>query len=185
MTAECRACQMAGIPCPLGDACQQVDAPLTADTPVPAPGGYMQRLIDRKQAFDAALDARTPAHPYRLKQRLPALYEWFVRDGDEHIVAPEVLHPPKPRRERKPRYYRPASYWQDQITRLEAEIASVSEPIVTDRAAAGGCALGPKRTARVQEREDRKLQRYVQLQKRLDHATAMHRAAVAREGRAS
>ncbi|WP_029923914.1 hypothetical protein [Nocardia otitidiscaviarum] len=112
--------------------------------------------------------------------RFPPLLEWFIRDGDEDMVElPEQA--PKPERERKARYYRPASYWRNEIQRLESLMAPLTEPLISDRAAAGGVALGRKRTARIQAREDGRLARYVALRKRWEHAQCMLRSAEARE----
>lgn len=114
---------------------QEPAAKLTGDE-------YMQLLTQRMNAFmeeqqrkaDAAATGNQPA---RLPL-LPPLLEWFIRPGDEDLVElPEPPAKPKP----QPRYYRPASYWRERITRLETQMATVSaRASVGDRAAAGGCA---------------------------------------------
>lgn len=110
--------------------------------------------------------------------RFPPLLTWFVRDEDVDVVE---LPTPEPKPEPKPRYYRPASYWRDRIARLQARMRAVGEPLIPDRAAAGGAALGPKRTARIQQAEDGRLGQYVALRKELEHAQHMLRSAERRE----
>lgn len=122
-------------------------------------------------------------HSATMRPKYPPLLTWFVREGDEDLVDPAILAAPEPQPKpaRRPRYYWPASYWREQIERLEASMAVLAEPIIQDRAAAGGEALGQKRTARVQAREDSRLRRYVEQQKRLEHARHMLRSAELRE----
>ena len=122
-------------------------------------------------------------HSGTIRPKFPPLLTWFIQEGDEDLVDPAFLTPPEPqpRPVRRPRYYRPASYWRDEVARIEAQRASLAEPLITDRAAAGGVALGPKRTARIQQREDSRLRRYVALEPKLRHAQHMLNAAVARE----
>lgn len=137
---------------------------------------YMALLQQRADEWMAANSAT-------MRPKYPPLLTWFVRDGDEDLVDPAILAAPEPQPKptRRPRHYRPASYWRDQIERLEASMAALAEPIIQDRAAAGGEALGPKRTARVQAREDSRVRRYVEQQRRLEHARHMLRSAEARE----
>ncbi len=141
---------------------------------------YMDLLQQRMDEWLAANSAT-------MNPKYPPLFQWFVRDGDEDLVDPALLAAPepKPKPVRQPRYYRPASYWREQVERIEAQRAALAEPLVTDRAAAGGCALGPKRTARVQKLEDGRLRRYAALEPKLLRAQHMLRAAVAREARAA
>lgn len=136
---------------------------------------YMALL---QQRADQWLASRSGVRP-----KFPPLLTWFIQDGDEDLVDPAILAPPEPAPKpvRRPRYYRPASYWRTEVARLEAERAALAEPLITDRAAAGGVALGPKRTAHIQQREDARLRRYVALEPKLRHAQAMLRAAEARE----
>jgi hypothetical protein len=121
--------------------------------------------------------------PNGMSRKFPPLLTWFIQDGDEDLVDPAILAAPEPQPKpvRKPRYYRPASYWRDRIDRLEPQMQVLTEPLINDRAAAGGVPLGPKRTARIQAREDSRLQKYVALDKQLNHARHMLRAAEARE----
>lgn len=159
---------------------QEPAAKLTGDE-------YMQLLTQRMNAFmqeqqRKAAAAATGNQTARLPL-LPPLLEWFIRAGDEDLVElPEPPAKPKP----QPRYYRPASYWRERITQLETQMSTVSaRASVGDRAAAGGCALGPKRTALFQKRADAALTRYIALEKKLTHAQWMLRSAEARESAAA
>lgn len=136
---------------------------------------YMQLLQER---MDEWLAARSTVRP-----KFPPLLTWFIQDGDEDLVDPAILAAPEPQPKpvRKPRYYRPASYWRERIEHLEPQMQSLTTPLINDRAAAGGVALGPKRTARIQAREDSRLRKYVELDHKLTHARRMLRAAEARE----
>ncbi|MGY0497095.1 hypothetical protein ACWZHB_01165 [Nocardia sp. FBN12] len=138
---------------------------------------YMELLAARSAEWQAANPPREGVKP---KPWVEPLLTWFIRDGDEELVElPETTPRPKP----KPRYYRPASYWRERCEALSKQMEALAEPIITDRAAAGGVALGPRRTARVQAREDSRLQRYTALKPKLDHAKSMLRAAEAREAK--
>ena len=144
---------------------------------------YMELLVQRQTAF---MDQRhreaatSTAHNSRPTLPLLApLLEWFIRDGDEHLVE---LPEPAPKRKPEPRYYRPASYWRASVTRIETQMsATAARADLGDRAAAGGCALGPKRTALHQKRADAALVKYVALEKKLSHAKSMLRSAEIRE----
>ncbi|WP_068059245.1 hypothetical protein [Nocardia xishanensis] len=140
---------------------------------------YMELL---KQRSDEWMASHSTVRP-----KFPPLLTWFIQDGDEDLVDPAILAAPepKPKPVRRPRYYRPASYWRDQIAEIEARMAPLTAPLINDRAAAGGVGLGPKRTARIQAREDGRLRRYVALQKQLEHAKHMLRSAEVREARAA
>lgn len=118
-----------------------------------------------------------------VRPKFPPLLTWFVREGDEDLIDPAILTAPEPqpKQVRQPRYYRPASYWRERVARLEAERAALVDPLLPDRAAAGGVALGPRRTARIQQREDSRLRRYVELGQKLRHAERMLRSAEVRE----
>lgn len=143
---------------------------------------YMELLVRRQTEFMelrrrealAVADSGRPTLPL-----LPPLLGWFIRDGDEHLVE---LPEPVPKGKPEPRYHRPVSYWRARIIELEARMsATAARADGGDRAAAGGCALGPKRTARHQERAEAALVRYVALEKKLSHAKSMLRSAEARE----
>lgn len=135
---------------------------------------YMEVL---KQRSDEWLAAQPDPGP---RLRFPPLLEWFVRDGDDAMVELPAAREPQRKPSPSPRHYRPASHWRERIANLEARMQAVSEPLITDRAAAGGVALGVKRTARIQAREDHRLQQYVVMRKRLEHAQRMLRSAEAR-----
>lgn len=147
---------------------------------------YMQLLVGRLNEYMEPLERKAAADAERLGRPvlppLPPLLQWFIRDGDELLVEmPEPVAKRKP----EPRRYRPASYWQERVARIEEQMAATAARAdVGDRAAAGGCALGPRRTARHQERADAALQRYCALERRLLYAEDMLRSARARELRA-
>lgn len=91
---------------------------------------------------------------------MPPLLSSFVRDSDVDLVQlPEPEPAPKPR----PRRYKPASHWRALLEKLDAEMQGLAEPIITDRAAAGGAALGVRRTRAVNSREDARLEKYAKL----------------------
>ncbi|OKH83328.1 hypothetical protein EB73_07125 [Mycobacterium sp. SWH-M3] len=141
-----------------------------------------QRMTEYMEAQQRKADANpAPDHRPRLPL-LPPLITWFIRDGDENLVdLPEPQPKPKP----QPRQYRPASYWRAQVERIEAQMSAVAARAdVGDRAAAGGCALGPKRTARHQKRADAALTQYVALSKKLSRAKGRLCSAEARERKA-
>ncbi len=144
---------------------------------------YMQLLQARADQWVAdhppSVDARISPRAWATRP----LLNWFVRDGDEDLVDPAILArpTPQPKPAQAPRYYRPASYWRERVARIEAQIAPLVEPLLPDRAAAGGEAIGRRGTARVHAREDSRLRRYVDLGKRLSHARSMLRAAELRE----
>ncbi|WP_280502044.1 hypothetical protein [Nocardia farcinica] len=136
---------------------------------------YMRLLQERADAWIASQGA--------VRSKFPPLLTWFIQEGDEHLVDPAILDKPAPQPKpvREPRRYRPASFWRERVARLTSERASLVEPLLPDRAAAGGVALGPRRTARIQQREDARLRQYVELGRRLAHAARMLRAAEQRE----
>lgn len=166
---------------------------MSPTTSAPAPAAkmsmdeYMDLLVQRmneymeprqRRAAETAASLGRPVLPL-----LPPLLAWFIRDGDEHLVE---LPKPTPKSKPEPRYYRPASYWQERVTRIEEQMAATAARAdVGDRAAAGGCALGRKGTALHQKRADTALQRYSALAKKLAHAKGMLRSAQAREARST
>ncbi len=139
---------------------------------------YMELLAARSAEWRAANPPREGVTP---KPWIMPLLTWFIRDGDEELV--ELPPEPEPKPKPKPRYYRPASYWRARCEALKPQMAALAEPIIPDRAAAGGVALGPRRTARVQKLEDGRLQRYTALSRKLEHAQRMLRAAETREAK--
>lgn len=155
----------------------------------PAPGvvldpqGYMDLLVERQNAHMAE-------HPPTLPWLVPLL-EWFIQPGDEDLVDMDAIEAsnarssdsPKP--ERTPRVYRTSESLREERDRLIAQRAPLAEPISPDRAASGGVALGAKRTARLQTREDSRLRRYVALTRRIETLDHRIRSADARERRAA
>jgi len=146
--------------------------PLTGDQ-------YVEHVLLARQA--AWADQHRPAGEakgLKLTRIITPLLPDFVLEADTpHVQLPQATPKPRP----QPRKYRPASYWQDRVNKLGAQMKTMAEPIITDRAAAGGAGLGQRRTRRVQQREDTRLARYTQLQRRHVHAQQMLRAAQARE----
>lgn len=148
------------------------------------PDQYMDLLVQRRDAYEAA-------HPPRsaVKLRFPALLEWFIEPGDEDLVdmvAIETANRPTQRRPKRPRRYRPASYWHAELERIVTrmdEINGLQRHATSDPAAYVG--LGIRQTARQArrygERIDRAAAEYVRLEKKRAHAARMLRAAQARE----
>jgi len=143
---------------------------------------YMALLQQRLDEYVEAQQKRIEASGITPRlSPFPPLLTWFVRPGDEDLV--ELPPDPAPK-VREPRQYRPASYWRERVAAIEAQMAAVAaRASVGDRAAAGGCALGPKRTAAFQKRADLALTRYSALEKRLSVARGRLCSAEAREAR--
>lgn len=134
--------------------------------------------------YMALLERRREEHYAKVGQpRLgfPALLEWFVRDGDEEFFTPPETTP-RPKPERKPRNYKPASYWAEKVERTEARMAALDPGPrhgTTDSAAYGG--IGVRQTARQNQqwgkRIDRAAAEYVRLERLLrDYRTKLARA---------
>ena len=135
-------------------------------------------LLARQTAWADQHRTASEAKGLKLSRITTPLLPDFVLEADiAHVQLPQTTPKPRP----QPRKYRPASYWQDRVNKLGAQMKTMAEPIITDRAAAGGAGLGQRRTCRVQQREDTRLARYTQLQRRHVHAQQMLRAAQARE----
>jgi hypothetical protein len=143
---------------------------------------YMELLQRRLDEYVKAQRERIAASGVTPRlSPFPPLLTWFIRPGDEDLV--ELPPDPAPK-VREPRQYRPASYWRERVAAIEAEMEAVAaRASVGDRAAAGGCALGPKRTAAHQKRADQALSRYVELDKKLQVAKGRLCSAQAREAR--
>lgn len=143
---------------------------------------YMALLQQRLDEYVEAQQKRIEASGITPRlSPFPPLLTWFVRPGDEDLV--ELPPDPAPK-VREPRQYRPASYWRERVTAIEAQMEAVAaRASVGDRAAAGGCALGPKRTAAHQKRADQALTRYIALEKQLSVAQGRLCSAQAREAR--
>lgn len=137
---------------------------------------YMALLVERQEDH---MREHPPARPW-----LKPLLDWFIRPGDEDVFTPPAVEP-QPKRVTTPRTYRSAASLRDERDRLTAQAAPLVTPLLNDRAAAGGQALGQKGTARIQKREDARLQRYVALDRRIRALDARIASAEARERRAA
>lgn len=129
---------------------------------------YMELLVERQCRFHAE-------NP----RSLSPLLKWFIRSDEvNRVLLPEPARKPAP----TPRVYLPAAHWREKVATLKEQTQQVAAQVDTgDRAAASGCALGPKRTSRFQEKADRALNRYVHLSRRKTAAEYKLRAAEARE----
>ena len=151
-------------------------SPLTGDQ-------YVKHvLLVRQSAWIEEHRAAHAARGIKLKRIFAPLLPDFVRDADTpHVQVPDQAPEQAPRPPRRRRRYRPASFWRARVERLDKEMQALSAPIVTDRAAAGGAGLGPRRTRAVQAREDSRLERYTRLRARRVRAQQMLAAAETRE----
>lgn len=145
------------------------------------PDQYMDLLLERQAAHEA------DHPPVGWVRTLPT---WFIQDGDEHLVdmgAVERSTPsPRPARAKRPRKYRPASYWQAELDRIETRLAAIDgiqRHDTDDPAAYGG--IGIRQTARQARRYgariDKAAAEHVRLEGRKSHAVRMLRAAQKRE----
>lgn len=147
------------------------------------PEQYMDVLLQR-QAEHAAV------HPPVLG--FPPLLDWFIRDGDEHLVdmgainRDNAAHDRVEKRPTRPRHYKPASHWRDVVERTQKRmdvINGVQRHDTNDPAAYGG--VGVRQTVRQRrnyaERIDKAAAEHVRLDARLKHATSMLRKAEKRE----
>lgn len=137
---------------------------------------YMALLLQRQSEWESE-------HPGRQPWARPLL-EWFIRDGDELLFIPPA-EVPQPKRETKPRVYRTAASLREQRERLVTQRAPLLVPLSPDRAASGGQALGRKRTGRMQQREDARLRRFVELDRRIRALDYRIQRAEARERKAA
>ena len=141
---------------------------------------YMDLLLERRDAYYAEHGQPRPG--------FPALPEWFIRDGDEELFTPPEPTP-QPKREPKPRTYRPATYWRDRLERIDARLAALDPGPrhgTTDSAAYGG--IGIRQTAR-QDRQwaariDRTAAEYVRLTKQRAEVAGRLMRAEEREAKA-
>ncbi|WP_133116296.1 hypothetical protein [Amycolatopsis antarctica] len=139
---------------------------------------YMQVLVARQQAWHA----RNP------HVKLPALYEWFIEDGDElYVIVPKQA--PAPKKTVTPRVYRSAESLRAERDKLDADMARVAgagdpgdraatnlSPYSRSRAAASA---GRRRFAQM----DRALERYTAMSRRRDALDSRIAKAEAREAR--
>jgi len=146
--------------------------PLTGDA-------YVEHvLLARQRAWSEQHTATAEGEGLTIRAMWTPLLADFVLDADIPYVQ---LPDPEPPRSTSPRKYRPASYWRIRVQKIDKEMQALSTPLINDRAAARGAALGVKRTRRMASREDSRLARYTALQRRHLHAQRMLRAAEARE----
>lgn len=149
--------------------------------PLLAPDEYMGVLLERQAEY-------AKQHPPVLG--FPPLLDWFIRDGDEHLVdmdAIEQANEPTERPAPRPRYYKPASHWRGVIERTQARMDAINGSTkrhdTTDPAAYGG--VGIRQTPRQQRKHwtriDNAASEYVRLEARLGHARSMLRKAERRE----
>lgn len=155
------------------------NAPTGAASAAPRLTGdeYMAVLIERRDAYYAEHGQPRPG--------FPALLEWFVRDGDEDLFTPPEPAP-QPKREPKPRTYKPASHWREKLERIDRELDALDTGPrfgTTDRAAYGG--VGVPQTARQDaqwaRRIDRTAERYGRLTRARDEVAGKLARAEIRE----
>lgn len=132
------------------------------------PDEYMDVLLARQAAHIADHPPRRPG--------FPPLLEWFIRPGDEDLVNMNAIKAATTREDgppsvKKPRTYRPAAHWRDQLARIDARLEAINGITrhgTTDPAAYGG--IGVRQTARQQQR----------YWARIDRAAAEHTRLTAR-----
>lgn len=151
---------------------------------------YIELLLHRQNKW---VEANRPAHekwaelnPETVPRRqfLVPLLEWFIEDGDEEIVnLPDEA--PRPVKVRTPRTYLPASHWRAEKERVQAQMQALAVPVFPEVAAARGQALGTVRTRKAAARQDRNLEKYAALQKKLSALEGKLRSAEYREAKAA
>lgn len=148
--------------------------------------GHFVRLSpdDYAALLAARRDAYNETHPPQVG--FPALLDWFIQDGDDEIVDMAAINAAnravEDERPKRPRTYRPASHWRDQLERIDARLEAltgVRAHDTDDLAAYGG--IGIRRTARQHRRHaariDTTAAEYVRLtDKRRDVAAKLSRA---------
>lgn len=124
----------------------------------------------------------------------PPLLEWFIRDDDHTLVDMGALDAQlsrwekQPKRQPKPRTYKPASHWREQIRRIDNRLAAlngVKRHDTTDRAAYGGIGIRQtvRQRAKYAARIDRTASEVVRLTERRANLEAKLIRAEAREAR--
>ncbi len=147
-----------------------------------SPDEYMDLLVQRREDYYAEHGQPAPG--------FPALPEWFIRDGDEHLVDMDAIEQAnraeQPRPERKPRNYKPASHWREVLERIDARLAALDPGPrhgTTDPAAHGG--IGIRQTPRQQrawgDRIDKTAAEHVRLTRRRAEVAARLARAEKRE----
>lgn len=148
-----------------------------------SPAQYMDLLKQRADEWQAERPRITG---------FPPLYEWFIRPGDEDLIDMDAIdadlarldQQPKPAR--KPRTYRPASYWRHRLVSIERRLEAltgVTRHDTTDRAAHTGIGIRqtPRQRAKYAARIDATAEKVVKLTGQRDHARRMLRKAEERE----
>lgn len=139
---------------------------------------YMTVLVERQQAWKQA-----HAKP-GVRLRFPALLEWFIQPGEEHLV---LLPEPAPKPPRTPRVYRSAESLRQERAELMEHMARVAGcNDAPDRAAANLSPHSRSRAARTAGRRrfarmDRDLEKYAALQRQLTALNGQIARAEARE----
>lgn len=156
---------------------------MSALVPRLTPEQYMDLLAARREEYYARRE-HVPD--------FPALLEWFVRDGDEDLVDMAAVHAasqtaedPRPRR---PRRYRPASYWRDRLAEIDARLDALnggSRHGTGDLAAYGGIGIRqtPRQQAAYARRIDATAAEHVRLSRERQDVAGKLRRAEAREDR--
>ena len=138
---------------------------------------YMQILVERQQK--AIVDTDWPT----MERDGYEVQEWAKKMAFplEKMIRPEdkdIFTPPDPQRapkkERKPRYYRPASYWRERLERDRPALERLTAIPDFDPAMVNLPLKGRAIT-------DSQLDRYRELSKRISHAEYMLRQAERRE----
>lgn len=137
---------------------------------------YMHVLEQRRAEYEKKHSPR--AH-------VRALLEWFIQPGDEDMVElPTTEHASTS--VRRPRTYRPASHWREQLARVQTELDSIYDGGVDDPASVNLSPHARSRAARSAGHRrmaglDREIQRAAHLLERRDLLEHKIRAAEARE----
>lgn len=141
---------------------------------------YMSVLAERQRIYEQAHAKPGP------RMRFPALLEWFIQPGEEHLVLlPEPAPAERPARE--PRTYRSAESLRQERERVAAEMTRVAGiGDLPDRAAANLSPHSRSRAARNAGRRrfavmDRALETYARLNRRLAVLNGQIARAEARE----
>ncbi len=139
---------------------------------------YMELLKERQlEAINNHPWPTMETHGYTVKEFAKTLMfplEKMVQPGDEELFTP----PPKPeKRKPKPRYYRPASYWQERVDSLSAQLERVITRGMPEKFDPAMVNLPLKG----REITDSQLDQYRTISGKLEHAEWMLRSAKARE----
>lgn len=153
-----------------------VDEPAPLSVPIDG-DAYIEILLARQAAYVSR------NFPYGT--HLMPLLESFVRDEDAaFVILPEQA--PQPKRQPKPRVYRSAASIREELERVTAQRDAIGADEPADRAIANISPFARSRAAaragrRRFERNDRDLQRYVALTRRIENLRMSLLMAEARE----